>query len=62
MKVTDPPATISELVQRFNAFSQLDDFGGAIDALNRFSLPLKFPKSLEVELRTRASTQEAMRR
>lgn len=59
---TNPPDTINELVQRFNAFYQLGDFGSATDALDRFSRSLNLPKSQEAELRARAKAQEAMKR
>lgn len=62
VEVTDPPATIGELVQRFEAYCRLDDPGSAIDVLERFSKVLQLPSSLEAELRKRASAQEAMRR
>ena len=62
LKVTDPPTTIDELVQRFEVFSRLGDFGSAIDALDRFSPQLQLPDSLKSELRSRASAQEAIRR
>ena len=60
--VTNPPATIEELVQRFEAFSQLGDFSSAVDSLDRYSHQLRLPGSFESELRARASAQEAMRR
>ena len=59
---TDPPATIEELVQRFDAFCRLRDFEGAIGALDRFSRTLGLPESQEAELRSRASMQEAIAR
>ena len=62
LKVTDPPATIDELVQRFEAFSQLGDSGGALDALNHFSQQLQLPEPMVAELRGRAIAQEAIRR
>ena len=61
IKVTDPPTTIIELVQRFDAFLRLDDPGGAIDALDRFSQQLQLPKSLDSELRHRANVRKAIR-
>ena len=62
VEITNPPATIEELVQRFDAYCRLRDAGGAIDALNRFSLELGLPEAEERELRARASAQEAMGR
>ena len=62
VNITDPPATIGELVQRFDAYCRLRDPGGAIDALNRFSRDLPLPGPVESELRARASAQEAMGR
>ena len=62
VNITDPPATIEELMQRFQAFIHLDDFIGAVDVLDRFSRQMQLPASLESELRGRVSVQEAMRR
>ncbi len=62
LEVTSPPATIGELVQRFEAFSRLGDPDSAIDALDQFSQQLQLPEPLESELRLRASAQEAIRR
>ena len=59
---TDPPATIEELVQRFDAYCRLRDFEGAIGALDLFSRTLRLPESQESELRSRAHAQEAMGR
>ena len=59
---TDPPVTIEELVQRFDAHYRLRDFEGAIGALDRFSRKLRLPESQESELRSRARAQEAMGR
>ena len=61
VEITDPPATIEELVQRFDAYCRLRDPGGAIDALDRFSRDLRLPEAMESDLRVRASAQEAMR-
>ena len=60
--VTNPPDTIEELVQRFEAFSQLGDPCSAIDALDQFSQQLQLPGALESELRSRASAQKAIKR
>ena len=57
---TDPPATIEELVQRFDAYCRLRDFEGAIDALDRFSRKLRLPEFQESELRSRARAREVM--
>ena len=62
IKVTDPPATIGELVQRFDAFLRCGDPSRAIDALDHFSQQLHLPGPLDLELRLRASAQEAIRR
>ena len=62
VNITDPPVTIGELVQRFDAYCRLRDPGGAIDALDRFSRDMRLPGPLESELRARASAQEAMGR
>ena len=61
VKVTDPPAMIGELVQRFEAFSRLGDFRSAIDVLDRFSQQLQLPEPLELELRVRANAQKAIK-
>ena len=60
--ITDPPATIEELVQRFNAYCRLRDPDNAVDTLDRFSRDLRLPRSEESELRARARAQEAMGR
>ena len=62
VQVTDPPFTIEELIQRFEAFSQLGESANAIDALDRFSRQLQFPEPIEADLRARASAQEAIGR
>ena len=62
VEITNPPATIEELVQRFDAYCRLHDPGGGVDALNRFSRELRLPEAVESELRARASVQEAMGR
>ena len=62
VEITNPPATIEELVQRFDAYCRLRDHGSAVDALNRFSQELRLPDAVESELRARASAQEAMGR
>ena len=59
--LTDPPTTIEELVQRFEAFYQLGNFSDAINSLDQYSQQLQFPSSLKSELRERASTQEAIK-
>ena len=60
--ITNPPATIEELVQRFDAYCGLRDPGGAVDALNRFSRELRLPEAVESELRARARVQETIGR
>jgi len=62
IKVTDPPSTIDELIQRFEAFSQLADHTGAVDALDRFAKELQLPEPILTELRGRASAQEAIKK
>jgi hypothetical protein len=62
VKVTDPPATIDELVQRFEAFSRLGDHGGAVGALDQFAEELQLPEPILTELRGRASAQEAIKK
>ena len=60
--VTEPPTTIEELVQLFDAYSRLGDFNGAIGALDRFSRELLLPEFQESELRSRARIQETIAR
>ena len=62
IKITTPPSTIEELVQCFEAFCRLGDFGSAIGTLDQFSRQLSLPDSIESELRHRASTQKAIKR
>ena len=62
VNIANPPVTIEELVQRFEAYCRLRDPGGAIDTLNRFARSLHLPGPLESDLRARASAQEAMER
>ena len=62
VSITNPPATIGELVQRFDAYCRLRDPGRAIAALNRFSRALNLPVPVELELRARAKAQETMGR
>ena len=59
VEVSNPPTTIEELIQRFNAHCRLGDFASAIDVLDHYSKQLQLPSSLESELRGRASAQEA---
>ncbi len=61
MDTTNPPTTIEELVQRFDAYCRLRHFEGAIATLDRYSQNLRLPESQESELRSRARAQEAMR-
>ena len=62
VRITDPPTTIEELVQRYESFLRLDDPGSALDALDFVSKQLLLPDSMVAELRSRASAQEAIRR
>lgn len=62
VKVTDPPVTIDELVQRFEALSQLGDHSGAVGVLDKFAEELQLPESISTELRGRASAQEAIKK
>ena len=62
LKVTDPPVTIDELLQRFEAFSKLGNHDDAISALDQFSQQLQLPESLALELSHRARAQETIRR
>lgn len=58
--VTNPPVTIEELVQRFEALSCQSDHAAAIEALDRFSKELQLPEQIAAELRKRANSQKAM--
>ena len=58
---TSPPATISELVQRFDAQLRLEDTDGATADLDRFAQQLDLPEALASELRSRCNAQEAIR-
>ncbi|MCY4284746.1 MAG: metallophosphoesterase [Thiotrichales bacterium] len=62
VETTDPPTSIEELVQRFDAYYRLSDRSGAIDALNQFSQGLRLPEAVESELRARANVQEVIGR
>ncbi len=62
VQFTDPPYTIEELIQRFEAFNRLGNPANAIDALDRFSRQLQLPEPIEAELRGRANAQEAIGR
>lgn len=62
VEITDPPSTIEELIQRFEAFTRLGESTNAIDALDRFSRQLQLPKPIEAELRDRVSAQETIGR
>lgn len=59
--VAEPPATIEELVQRFDAHCRLDDFVNATNVLDLYSQSLDLPESLEAELRKRISAKEGMK-
>ena len=60
--ITNPPATIEELVALFNAYRRLRDPAGAIDSLDRFSQALCLPGAQEAELRATARALEAVKR
>ena len=62
IKATNPPETIGELQQRFNAFSQLGDLNGAVTALNLFAERLQLPKPALDELRSRAQVQKVLKK
>lgn len=62
IEVTKTPYTIQELVQRVEAFTHVHKYGGATDALDRFSGELQLPKPMVAELRSRIRAQEAMKR
>lgn len=60
--VTDPPRSIEELVQRVEACTNLNDFGGAVASLDNFAGPLELPVALETDLRHRVEAMQGMRR
>lgn len=62
VNMTNPPATIDELVQRFGAYCRLQDPSNAINSLDKFAQKLDLPETMELELRARARAQEAMGR
>ncbi|AHE99858.1 metallophosphoesterase [Thioalkalivibrio paradoxus] len=62
IKVTDPPASIQELIQRVEAFDRSGDQESAADALDRFAAHLQFPEAMASELRRRIKAQKAMKK
>jgi Calcineurin-like phosphoesterase len=57
---TNPPNSIHELVQRFDAFSRMNDISSAVAALDEYSAEVELPISIETELRTRAKIEEVI--
>jgi len=62
IKVTDPPLTITELINRIEALNQLNQSAIALNALDHFSKTLQLPESIEADLRRRVTTQEIIKR
>lgn len=62
VRITDPPTTIEELIQRVEAYNWLGDSPGATATLDRFSKQLQLPEPLAADLRQRIKAQEAIRR
>ena len=61
LAVTNPPRSIQELVQRVDACTRTDDFGGALASLDNFSAPLGMPPPLEAELRQRVAVIQGIK-
>ncbi len=59
--VTNPPATIPELVLRIEAFSRSGDLDSALAALDTFAAELQFPEAMAEDLRRRIEAQKAMK-
>lgn len=62
VKETDPPFTIEELIQRFEAYNRLGESANAINALDHFSRQLQLPEPIEAELRDRVSAQDIIKK
>jgi 3',5'-cyclic AMP phosphodiesterase CpdA len=62
VRVADPPVTIDELVQRFEAFMRMGNTDGASDSLDRFSEQLQLPAPMVEELRRRISAKKVMKK
>jgi len=62
INVTNPPASIQELIQRVEAMNWSGDPDGAVDALDRFSGQLQFPEAVALELRGRIKAQKAIKK
>lgn len=62
INVTNPPASIQELIQRVEALNRSGDPEGAADAMDRFSAQLQFPEAMALELRGRIKAQKAMKK
>ena len=60
-RATDPPSSIAELVQRFSALCNLEDYGGARETLARHGRELNLPEAMESELRLRLESIRAMK-
>lgn len=60
--VTNPPATIDELIQRVTARSEQGDTQNALADLDKFSQELQLPEPIAADIRQRIRAQEAMRR
>jgi Calcineurin-like phosphoesterase len=57
IRTADPPSSIEELIQMFDAFSQLKDFSSANNVLDHYAHELNFPSALKAELQQRLLVQ-----
>ncbi len=57
---TDPPTTINELMQRFNAYCKLNDSEAASTCVKKFSEHLHLPEAQKLELLARAGVRGAL--
>lgn len=62
IEVTNPPTTITELVQRIEASIQLKKPSEAREALDKYAHQLNLDHALQEELRQRINAQEVIRR
>ena len=60
-RATDPPSSIAELVHRFSALCNIEDYLGAGETLARDGRELDLPEAIESELRLRLESIKAMK-
>ena len=61
VRVSNPPTSISELMLRFRALCELEDYQEAGDSLARHARELELPEAMESELRLRLDTMKVMK-